>query len=373
MGRGAATWTRVVAGLVAVLGVQAGGAEAGAGKGVTPPPSTTALGRSLVLKSAQSNPGEELLAEYVPAGETLDHWTLMVAVRIFSAKATPEQAVQMKGQEVAARRAQGDVMANSMTFAKGALRVIDFVMSQRPIVEHDVMSFTTLPDGRLASYQLARRYYQTDPSGGVDDGLRAFMGEIASQRNVYVKEVERLSSELLSGAPAAAPAPAASAPAAPKSGKWTREEAIRELADFGYTPEARGSDKRIDGSSLVLAAGEGYENVVELLLAAGVPVDAPLGNSKETALFRAVNTGYLDLAAMLLKAGADANMKDENGDAPLIHLAKYCDEVALVRTFIKLGADVNATTRGGWTPLKEAESQHCPAIARELRKAGARK
>jgi hypothetical protein len=320
------------------------------------------LGQTLVLKSTQTSPSEELVAEYVPASETLDHWTLMLAVRIFSVKVTPAQAAQMKAQEIAARRAQGDVMANSMSLEKGGMRVIDFVLSELPIVEHNIMSFSTLPDGRLVSYQLARRYYQKDPSGGIEDGLRAFMGQISSQRDLYVKEVERQAATLFSGA---APAP--------KTGKWTREAAIRELADFGYTPEARGRNKPIDGSSLVLAAGEGYANVVELLLAAGVPVDAPLGTSKETALFRAVNTGYLDLAATLLEAGADANMKDENGDAPLIHLAKYCDEVALVRTFIKRGADVNATTRGGWTPLQEAVNQHCPAIARELRKAGARK
>jgi ankyrin repeat protein len=101
-------------------------------------------------------------------------------------------------------------------------------------------------------------------------------------------------------------------------------------------------------------------------------VDAPLGAAKETALFASVRAGYIDLAATLLKAGANAKVKDDNGDAPLIHLAKYCDEVELVRAFIRLGADVNAATRAGWTPLKEAENQHCPAIAKELRKAGAK-
>jgi hypothetical protein len=333
------------------------------------------------LKSKQSSPSEDLVAEYVPAAETLDRWTLMLAVRIFSVKLTPARAAEMKAQEIVARRGRGDVMANSMTFAKDETRVIDFVMSESPIVEHNVMSFSTLPDGRLVSYQLARRYYQKDPSAGVEDGLRAFMGEIKTKRDAYVKEVDRLSKDLFSGAPSAAAAPAAAPPAAPppapaagaKKGKWTREEAIRELASFGYTPTARGSNKPIDGGSLVVATGDGFDNVVELLLAAGVPVDAPLGSSQETALFRSVVTGYLDITKRLLDAGANANMKDENGDAPLIHLAKYCDELELVRRFIKLGADVNAATRAGWTPLKEAESQHCPAIATELRKAGARK
>lgn len=154
--------------------------------------------------------------------------------------------------------------------------------------------------------------------------------------------------------------------------KWTKEEAIRELEDFGYTPTARGSNMPIDGNSLVLAATEGYEDVVDLLLAAGVPVDSTLGTTSDTALFASVRSGYLDLSATLLDAGASAKVVDQNGDTPLIHLAKYCDEVALVRRFIKFGADVNARTKGGWTPLKEAVNQKCPGIAKELRKAGAK-
>jgi hypothetical protein len=101
----------------------------------------------------------------------------------------------MKGQEVQARRAQGDYMANSMAFAKGDFKVIDFVMSQSPIVEHNVMSFSRTPDGHLVSYQIARRYYR--PSSEVDDGLRAFMGEIKTNREKYVQEIERLSKDVL--------------------------------------------------------------------------------------------------------------------------------------------------------------------------------
>ena len=101
----------------------------------------------------------------------------------------------MKDQEVQARRAQGDVMANSMSFAKGDFKVIDFVMSQPPIVEHNVMSFSQDRAGKLVSYQLARRYYR--PSSEVDDGLRAFMGEIKTNRDEYVREIERLAKEVL--------------------------------------------------------------------------------------------------------------------------------------------------------------------------------
>ena len=160
-----------------------------------PPPSVTVLGKSLALKSNEASPTEDMVAEYVPAKETLDHWTLMLGVRIFKGKLTPDQAVAMKTGEVDARRGQGDYMANSMAFAKGDFKVIDFVMSQPPIVEHNVMSFSKDRAGRLVSYQLARRYYM--PSSEVDDGLRTFMGEIKTNRDAYVREVERLSKDVL--------------------------------------------------------------------------------------------------------------------------------------------------------------------------------
>jgi Ankyrin repeats (3 copies)/Ankyrin repeat len=163
------------------------------------------------------------------------------------------------------------------------------------------------------------------------------------------------------------------APVEDPTAKVKREEAIRELAEYGYTPRARGTEKPINGGSLVLAAGDGHEDLVKLLLAAGVPVDAPVGSTTRTALLSSVEAGYLDIAATLLKAGANVNVRDENGLTPLIHLAKYCDEVELVRTFMKRGADVNAASLAGWTPLKEADMRHCGAIAAELRKAGARK
>jgi hypothetical protein len=166
-----------------------------AGDKVQPPPSVTVLGKSLVLKSNLTSPTEDLVAEYVPASETLENWTLMLGIRIFKGtKLTPDQALAVKTGEVEARRAQGDYLANSAAFAKGELKVIDFLMSQPPIVEHNIMSFSRRPDGRLISYQIARRYYQ--PSSEVDDGLRAFVSGIKENRDRYVNEVERLANEV---------------------------------------------------------------------------------------------------------------------------------------------------------------------------------
>ena len=110
-------------------------------KAPTPPSTVTVLGKTLALKTKTDSPSEELVAEYIPEKETLDHWTLMLAVRVFKGKIAPDQALAMKTKEVEARWDEGDAMANSVTFAKGDLKVIDFVMSQPPIAEHNVMSF----------------------------------------------------------------------------------------------------------------------------------------------------------------------------------------------------------------------------------------
>ena len=158
------------------------------------PPTVTVLGQKLQLKMFGDNTDESLTAEYIPAKETQDRWTMLFAVRVFKEKLTPDEAVARKDREVQARRTKGDVMANAMSFAKGDLRVIDFVVSQPPIIEHNVMSFSRRPDGRLASYQLARRYYQ--PAAAVDAGLRAFMGQIKTERDRYVREIERLTKAL---------------------------------------------------------------------------------------------------------------------------------------------------------------------------------
>jgi hypothetical protein len=184
----------LVAGVVAVL-------AAGTARGATPdlPKTLTVLGQKLELKEAQTAPSGEMLAEYVPAGETLDNWTRMFAVRVYPGKVTAEQAAALKSQEIAARRAHGDYLANGTAFAKGDARVVDFLLSEGPIVEHDIIKYAPSGGGRLASYQLARRYYKGREKDAEKDhdGLTAFIGAIKTGRNEWVAEVDRVSTGLL--------------------------------------------------------------------------------------------------------------------------------------------------------------------------------
>jgi hypothetical protein len=176
-----------------------------AGKNPDPPPTVTVLGQKLELKNKKAGRGEDLLAEYVPAAETLDTWTRMFAVRIHHSRLTPEQAASAKAQEIAARRAQGDLLANSVGFAKGETRVIDFLLSQNEIVEQDIIKYAPYGDGRLVSYQLARRYYRflnpingnaVDPDKDHED-MTAFLGEIKTGRNAWIAELDRVSEGVL--------------------------------------------------------------------------------------------------------------------------------------------------------------------------------
>jgi hypothetical protein len=185
-------------GLVAVVGSP----RADAGNKTEPrlPKELTMLGQKLSLKNAKSTEAG-FVAEYIPKQETWENWTLMLAVRTYTAALTPAQAVAMKAEEIAGRKAQGDAIANSMTFRKTdatrEVHVIDFLMSQGPIVEHNIMSFSKRPDGRLASYQLARRYYRDEIEAVDRIRFEAFVTEIKTERDTFIQELDGVSKDLL--------------------------------------------------------------------------------------------------------------------------------------------------------------------------------
>jgi hypothetical protein len=114
----------------------------------------------------------------------------------------------------------------------------------------------------------------------------------------------------------------------------------------------------------------GKADLVELFLAAGMPVDTPNGTG-DHAFGMAVQFGFIDVADELLKAGADPKIADRNGTTPLMALASYCDETALFSAILAKGVDVNARARGGQTALKEATDHDCKELVRLLKKKGA--
>lgn len=121
--------------------------------------------------------------------------------------------------------------------------------------------------------------------------------------------------------------------------RWTREEALQ--GDFTLAHRL---------TPLLLAAGRGDLELVQLLLARGAEVDGPCGcDSQETPLLAAVIHGRQEVAAALLQAGADPNRTNRAGFSPL-HIARMRGLSALAAKLEAAGADPALKSRMGRTP-----------------------
>lgn len=94
--------------------------------------------------------------------------------------------------------------------------------------------------------------------------------------------------------------------------------------------------------ALQVAAGNGHENVVRLLLELGANIDAT-DSDGETALHTAAGGGNMGIEAAFAKARGKAV------DSPV-----SSGHEAVVRLLLEKGADVKATLRSGETPLHHA-------------------
>lgn len=70
-------------------------------------------------------------------------------------------------------------------------------------------------------------------------------------------------------------------------------------------------------TALHYAARDGFAGAVDLLLAAGQPVNTPTAGDKSTPLLVAIVNGQYDIAMTLLEKGADANQPNDDEMAPL--------------------------------------------------------
>ena len=123
------------------------------------------------------------------------------------------------------------------------------------------------------------------------------------------------------------------------------------------------------GTPLIIAAYNGHEAIVRLLLEAGADKEAK-DNDGFTPLINAAYNGHEAVVRLLLEAGADKEAKDNDGD-PLI-IAAMSGHEAIVR-LLEAGADKDAKDKNGHTPLLEAAARGHEAIVRLLLEAGANK
>lgn len=126
-------------------------------------------------------------------------------------------------------------------------------------------------------------------------------------------------------------------------------------------------------NALQAAASAGYLEVTEMLLAAGVNVDAttPINGAK-TALRLAAEAGHLAVTARLIEAGADLNLHLGSGYNGLtaLHLAATKGHFWIVELLLTAGANVHSLTFGDeiLTALHlAAKSGHLEIITRLLK------
>lgn len=119
-----------------------------------------------------------------------------------------------------------------------------------------------------------------------------------------------------------------------------------------------------DGNTaLILAAAGGHAEVVQVLLEYGADVHA-VGEQRVTALL-AVSPENTVVLEMLLRAGADVDAQDRYGSSAL-HQAALGGYQRAVEVLVGHGADVGAVTDDGSTPLHCAASSGCAGVMRGL-------
>jgi ankyrin repeat protein len=120
--------------------------------------------------------------------------------------------------------------------------------------------------------------------------------------------------------------------------------------------------------ALWFASLAGNDDMIDLLLTAGAPLDAAGG--RQSPLFAAVRSEKADALARLLHKGLPPNAKNSEGDTPLIAAAVRGNMPAL-RVLLEGGAAVNAQNDAGNTALIAAAREGNVDVCKALLKAGA--
>ncbi len=109
-------------------------------------------------------------------------------------------------------------------------------------------------------------------------------------------------------------------------------------------------DVHIEGvTSLMLAAGGGHEEVVDVLLAAGADVVSK-DEDKMSPLMYAVNASHFGIATKLVRADADPNDKEDR-EHDLLHVALEAGNEEFSLALLERGAEASYFFKGGITTL----------------------
>ena len=123
------------------------------------------------------------------------------------------------------------------------------------------------------------------------------------------------------------------------------------------------------GSALVVAADNGFDEIVKSLIIKGAALEAK-DQQGYTALARAAKNGHLTTLKILINAGAKVNVFPE-GRSVLMHVVEK-NNMLLSQIIIAAGADVNFSDAEGDTALKIARRKGFFDLDLMLVQAGAR-
>jgi ankyrin repeat protein len=148
-------------------------------------------------------------------------------------------------------------------------------------------------------------------------------------------------------------------------------EVVQLLIDAGSDVNAR--DGNCGGQTVLMWAAHGLreqKTKVRALIKAGADPKATLSTGWN-ALMGAANSGHLPAVELLLGAGVDVNAKTNEGKTALMIGAAQSDNESIVPVLLKAGADVHARDQNGRTPLMYAAEQGMPENINTLLAAGA--
>ncbi|MFN3230835.1 MAG: ankyrin repeat domain-containing protein [Alphaproteobacteria bacterium] len=91
---------------------------------------------------------------------------------------------------------------------------------------------------------------------------------------------------------------------------------VRSILEYGARPDLYDRDN--GETALMVGAGRGNEDIVQLLLFFKADIDQP-DDGGETALIKAIRGGYVSIIRLLLEAGADPTLADYTGLEPRDH------------------------------------------------------
>lgn len=131
---------------------------------------------------------------------------------------------------------------------------------------------------------------------------------------------------------------------APLSAREDADGAVQRLRLMGISPTAE---------RLIQFSGQGDVSVVQLLLDAGIDVNAVEPRRQTSAIHSAAANGHLRLAKVLIARGANVNLLDWHGNTPLID-AVYFGHRDLAVVLLDHGAKLHYVSLEGVDALSAA-------------------